>query len=269
MSLRLEGATFREVLSLGGGASGSQDPGAALGAAFSSPDRGLARRERAAGAPDLLPGSQPPAAVARDRSAATCRRSPPRPGSPWPRSGAKLWRLGASGCSDPLQARSGMGPGKPVRARREHQAPQPARGRLAHNRIAPTPWATKAPGGGQMWLWRGETGLWEPDPATPINFRGNLLGVAFDPSNPARGYAVGTTVLGRGGMIMRYGKSWTEEASLPAEAQGAAVPGHRVRRLRSARAVRQAAERRKRASTPAGCSPTAAPAGTWTTKRPN
>ena len=80
-------------------------------------------------------------------------------------------------------------------------------------------------GGEQMWLWRGETGLWEPDPATPINFRGNLLGVAFDPNNPSRGYAVGTTVLGRGGMIMRYGKSWTEEASLPAEAQGAQFLG--------------------------------------------
>ena len=40
----------------------------------------------------------------------------------------------------------------------------------------------------------GRNGLWEPDPATPINFSGNLLGIAFDPNNPARGYAVGTTV---------------------------------------------------------------------------
>ncbi|HEX3434844.1 MAG TPA: hypothetical protein VHT25_12385 [Solirubrobacteraceae bacterium] len=64
---------------------------------------------------------------------------------------------------------------------------------------------------GQMWLWRAETGLWEPDPAAPRNFRGNLLGIAFDPTNPGRGYAIG-----QGGVLLRYGKSWTQEA-LPAE----------------------------------------------------
>ena len=55
-----------------------------------------------------------------------------------------------------------------------------------------------------MWLWRGETGLWEPDPAAPYNFRGNLLGIAFDPNNPARGYAVGES-----GVLLGYGKTWT------------------------------------------------------------
>ena len=64
---------------------------------------------------------------------------------------------------------------------------------------------------GAMWLWRAETRLWEPDPAAPRNFRGNLLGVAFDPTNPGRGYAVG-----QGGVLLGYGKSWTQEA-LPAE----------------------------------------------------
>ncbi len=59
---------------------------------------------------------------------------------------------------------------------------------------------------GAMWLWRGETGLWEPDPATPLNFRGNLLGVAFDPNNSARGYAVGES-----GVLLSYGKTWTQE----------------------------------------------------------
>jgi hypothetical protein len=77
----------------------------------------------------------------------------------------------------------------------------------------------------QMWLWRGETGLWEPDPATPLNFRGNLLGIAFDPSEPARGYAVGQQ-----GVLLRYGKTWTQEATcqsgvaqpcLPPEVAGA------------------------------------------------
>ena len=52
----------------------------------------------------------------------------------------------------------------------------------------------------------------------PLNFRANLLGVAFDPSNSARGYAVGQS-----GTLLRYGKSWTQEpeASIPPAARGA------------------------------------------------
>jgi hypothetical protein len=64
---------------------------------------------------------------------------------------------------------------------------------------------------GAMWVWRGETGLWEKDPAAPLTgFQGNLLGIAFSPSNPALGYAVGL-----GGTLLRYGKSWTQEEELP------------------------------------------------------
>jgi hypothetical protein len=64
---------------------------------------------------------------------------------------------------------------------------------------------------GAMWVWRGETGLWEKDPAAPLNgFQGNLLGIAFSPSSPATGYAVGL-----GGTLLRYGKSWTQEEELP------------------------------------------------------
>jgi hypothetical protein len=60
---------------------------------------------------------------------------------------------------------------------------------------------------GAMWVWRGETGLWEKDPAAPLGgFQGNLLGIAFAPSNPSLGYAVGL-----GGALLRYGKSWTQE----------------------------------------------------------
>jgi len=84
----------------------------------------------------------------------------------------------------------------------------------------PTPTRAFAVGdsgsGPQMWLWRGETGLWEPDPATPYNFRGNLMGVAFDPNNPSRGYAVGES-----GVLLSYGKTWTQERELPAEVAGA------------------------------------------------
>jgi hypothetical protein len=63
---------------------------------------------------------------------------------------------------------------------------------------------------GAMWLWRSETGLWEKDEAAPIAFDGNLMGVAFDPSDPQRGYAVG-----RDGVLLAYGKTWAQE-SLPA-----------------------------------------------------
>ncbi|MBS1869134.1 MAG: hypothetical protein JSS99_05680 [Actinobacteria bacterium] len=63
---------------------------------------------------------------------------------------------------------------------------------------------------GAMWLWRAETGLWEKDESAPIAFDGNLMGVAFDASDPQRGYAVG-----RDGVLLAYGKTWTQEP-LPA-----------------------------------------------------
>jgi hypothetical protein len=78
---------------------------------------------------------------------------------------------------------------------------------------------------GEMWLWRGETGLWEPDPAAPIDLRANLLGIAFDPNDAARGYVVGQEAT-----LLRYGKTWTQEPTcaggetgqcIPAEAAGA------------------------------------------------
>jgi hypothetical protein len=64
---------------------------------------------------------------------------------------------------------------------------------------------------GAMWLWRAETGLWEKDPAAPpAGFQGDLDGIAFDPQNPALGYAVGQS-----GALLRYDKTWTQEEALP------------------------------------------------------
>ena len=68
---------------------------------------------------------------------------------------------------------------------------------------------------GAMWEWNADDGLWIADPGVPIGFEGNLMGVAFDPSDPARGYAVG-----KGGVLLGYGKSWEPEA-LPAGFGGA------------------------------------------------
>jgi Transglycosylase SLT domain len=63
---------------------------------------------------------------------------------------------------------------------------------------------------GAMWLYRSETGLWESDPATPYNFHGNLEAVAFSPTNPDVGYAVG-----KQGVLLSYDKTWTAQAPPP------------------------------------------------------
>ncbi|MBJ7457957.1 MAG: hypothetical protein JHD02_02085 [Thermoleophilaceae bacterium] len=58
---------------------------------------------------------------------------------------------------------------------------------------------------GEMWLWRSETSLWEKDGGAPLGFTEKLTGIAFDPSNPSEGYAIG-----RNGTILHYGKSWAK-----------------------------------------------------------
>jgi hypothetical protein len=63
---------------------------------------------------------------------------------------------------------------------------------------------------GAMWVWRSDTGLWEPDPAKPLNFHANLTAIAFSSLNPALGYAVG-----KQGALLAYDKTWTRQA-LPA-----------------------------------------------------
>ena len=80
---------------------------------------------------------------------------------------------------------------------------------------------------GAMWLWRAETGLWEKDPAAPpAGFQGDLDGIAFDPQNPALGYAVGQS-----GALLRYDKTWTQEEELPQGFQGSELHLGGVRRL--------------------------------------
>ncbi len=64
---------------------------------------------------------------------------------------------------------------------------------------------------GAMWLWQADTGLWEPDPGKPLNLVANLTAIAFAPSNPDLGYAVG-----KGGVLLRFGKSWVQEQLPPA-----------------------------------------------------
>ena len=63
---------------------------------------------------------------------------------------------------------------------------------------------------GEMWVWIGETGLWEPDPAKPLDFHANLMAIAFSPSEPAVGYAVG-----KQGALLGYDKTWTQQKLPP------------------------------------------------------
>jgi hypothetical protein len=202
VSLRLDGTAFTRVLALGG------ETGAAYGAAFSTANEGwLGKAE--------LP-------VHLTREPMETRLAPwpvsfrhallalaPQPGAPVGSLSSQALAVGDQGEVARYEPGEGwlpeslLGPG----GRRE----TPRLRAVAW----PTPTRAYAVGDeGQMWLWRGETGLWESDPATPANFRGNLLGIAFEANNPGRGYAVGQQ-----GVLLRYGKTWTQEATC-----GAGVP---------------------------------------------
>lgn len=61
---------------------------------------------------------------------------------------------------------------------------------------------------GAMWQWRAEAGLWERDEGAPLDADAELFtGIAFQPGNPDRGYAIT-----QGGRIYRYDKSWEAES---------------------------------------------------------
>jgi hypothetical protein len=194
VSLRLEGTEFKRVPALGGSA------GASFGAAFASPSEGWLGKELL---PVHLTLHPLPSRLAlwpvpfRHALVALA----PQPGAPVGSPSSQVLAVGDQGEVSRYEPAEGWVPESLLGAGGRREAP-----RL--RAVAwPTPTRTYAVGDlGQMWLWRGETGLWEPDPATPANFRGNLLGIAFDPNNSARGYAVG-----EGGVLLRYGKTWTQE----------------------------------------------------------
>jgi len=217
VSLRLEGELFEPVLALGGGHDPEENPGSRLGAAFSTPTEGWLGQS-------LLPvhlSSTGERALSKLTPWPVPFRSPllaiaPQSQAPVGALSSAALAVGLNGAVARYKPGEGwlpeslFGPGQKV------EKPQ-------LRAVAwPTPTRAYAVGDrGEMWLWRAETGLWERDPATPPNLRANMVGVAFDPNDPARGYAVGTKEVGVGGVLLRYGKTWTEETALPPQAQGA------------------------------------------------
>jgi hypothetical protein len=221
--LRLPGGESFERVPTLGGAGGVEDPGATLGAAFAAPTEGwlgevrlpvhVTREPQPNRLTDVpVPFRRPLLAIAG------------QPGAPAGALSSEALAVGEGG----EVARYAPGQGWRPESLLE------VNGRRVLTQLRAVAWprpgrayavGTGAQGVGEMWLWRGETGLWERDPATPLNFRGNLLGIAFDPANPARGYAVGQS-----GVLLRYGKTWSQEPTcgagvsqpcLPAEAAGA------------------------------------------------
>jgi hypothetical protein len=207
VTFRLDGAEFTRVISLGGW---EPNPvGTTLGAAFSGPRDGwlgsavlpvhlTPRRAPSRLTPYPVPFRHALLAIA------------PQPGAPVGGLSSQALAVGDQGEVARYLPGEGWQPESLIGAG----------GRRATPRLRAVAWP--APGRafavgeeGQMWLWRGETGLWEADPATPLNFAGDLLGIAFDPNNPSRGYAVG-----QAGALLGYGKSWTQQ-SLPPELAGA------------------------------------------------
>jgi len=219
VTLRLEGGEFEPVLSIGGGSDKLPEavPGRLYGAAFSSPGEGwlgysVPVRLTASPEPDRL-GYWPVAT--RHALLAVA----PEPGAPVAALSSEALAVGEQGAVDRYKPGEGwlpehlFGPGERIEDPNLRAVAWPTANRI---------YAVGERG--EMWLWRGETGLWERDPATPLNFRGNLYGIAFDPANPARGYAVGSQATGPAGLILGYGKTWTEE-QLPAEVQNAQFTG--------------------------------------------
>jgi hypothetical protein len=214
VSLRLQGASFERVLALGAGEQSFEDVGGSHGAAFSSPTEGWLGNVRMPvhvtqrPAPNRLAPYPAPFHHALLAIA-------PQPGGPVGALSSQALAVGDQGevaryapgqgwLPEGLLGSGGRRVAPPLRA---VAWPTPSRAYAVGQ--------LDARGDPQMWLWRGETGLWEADPAAPRNFRGNLLGIAFDPNNPARGYAVGQE-----GVLLRYGKSWAQD-SLPPEVAGA------------------------------------------------
>lgn len=209
VSLRLTGEGFERVLALGGSS------GSAYGAAFTSPTEGwLGEHElpvRLSPASDAGANRLTPWPVSFRHALLAVA---PEPDVPAGALQSEALAVGDLGEVARYRPKLGWLPESLIGANARRQTP-----RL--RAVAwPVPNRAYAVGDeGQMWLWRRETERWEPDPAAPYAFEGNLLGIAFEPEEPARGYAVGED-----GVLLRYGKSWTQEPTCGPEVSEPCLP---------------------------------------------
>ncbi|HEX6667368.1 MAG TPA: hypothetical protein VF081_12320 [Solirubrobacterales bacterium] len=216
--LILTGSSFERVPLVGG------QTGADFGAALSAPDQGWLGNP---GGPLRL--TRQPAPSALQPWPVPFRRPltaiAPEPGAPVGGLSSEALAVGDEGqvarylpgqgwATEPLLTSSG------VRARPRLRAvawPEPG-------------FAYAVGDDGAMWVWRGSAGLWEQDAGAPPNLvRGNFTGIAFDPSEPARGFAVGK----QGLLLSLAEKQWTQDplpAGLNPEANftGIAFAGHQA-----------------------------------------
>ena len=121
------------------------------------------------------------------------RRSGRFPARPWPLAISARWLATCQARDGFPRACSAQGGD----ARRRDCAPSLGPPRHAHMPLGNS---------GRCGYGAARQGCGKPTQRRRVNFRGNLLGIAFDPSNPARGYAVGQE-----GVLLRYGKSWTQD----------------------------------------------------------
>jgi len=195
--LRLDGDAFHRVPTAGRGA------GADHGAAFAAPDdgwlgaNGIVARYRRTSEPNQLhqwpvPFRHPLTAIAAE------------PGKAVGAIDARALGVGDQGEVVRYTPGQGWSP----------EALLGATGRRATPRLRGVAWpapdrAYAVGDGGEMWMWRQATGLWEPDPGKPTTAAAavaSFTGIAFDPDDPSRGYAVG-----KQGVLLGYDREWTQE----------------------------------------------------------
>ncbi len=198
VSLRLEGSEFRQQLALGS-STPPNDVGGTHGAAFSSPAEGwlgsftLPVHLTAHPAPDRIEEYPVPFRKALTAIA-------PAPGQPVGSLKSEALAVGDEGEVARYKPGAGWTP----------ESLYGTNASISRARLRAVAWpkASRAYAVGefgQMWIWRAETRLWEPDAGAPPNFRGNLMGIAFQPGEPSRGFAVG-----QNGVLLRYGKGWVQ-----------------------------------------------------------
>jgi hypothetical protein len=202
--LSLEGDAFTRLV-LGGGSAGASE-----GAALSAPEEGWLGAEpplRLTHTPESTHLTAWPVPFRRPLTAIA-----PAPGEPVGVLSSEALAVGADGEAARYVPGQGWEPEFLLTASGKRATP------TLRGVAWPEPGRAFAVGdGAAMWVWQKATGFWEPDPAEPPNLvRANFTGIAFDPGEPSRGYAVG-----KQGLLLGYGRTWTQEqlpAGIPAEA---------------------------------------------------